>query len=98
MTGQQRFFAVLFYAAIFLGLASVIIDIVNEISNDVNYESLRLSQYGWPCGPLSARLCMMEVYYRKRFSKRLCSASCCVCRRLTRTTIICQEGDMGVHV
>ena len=37
MTGQQRFFAVLFYAAIFLGFASVIIDRVNEISNDVNY-------------------------------------------------------------
>lgn len=36
MTGQQRFFAVLFYAAIFLGFASVIIDIVNKISNDVN--------------------------------------------------------------
>ncbi len=72
MTGQQRFFAVLFYAAIFLGLASVIIDIVNEISNVIDY--------------------------RKRFSKRLRPASCCVCRRLTRTIIICQEDDMGVHV
>lgn len=73
MTGQQRFFAVLFYAAIFLGFASVIIDIVNEISNDVND--------------------------RKRFSKRLCPVSCCVCRSLAdRTIMICQEGDMGVHV
>ena len=26
-------------------------------------ESLRLSQHGWPCGPLSGRLSMMKVYY-----------------------------------
>ena len=29
----------------------------------VYYESLRLSQYGWPCGPPGGRLSMMEVYY-----------------------------------
>ncbi len=26
-------------------------------------ESLRLSQHGWPCGPLSGRLSMMKVYH-----------------------------------
>jgi hypothetical protein len=28
-----------------------------------NYESLRLSQHGWPCGPLSGRLSMMRVFF-----------------------------------
>ncbi len=37
--------------------------IVNEMSNVVCYESLRLSQYGWPCGPPDGRLSMMVVCY-----------------------------------
>ena len=30
----------------------------------VYYESLRLSQHGWPCGPPGGRLSMMVVYYK----------------------------------
>ena len=30
---------------------------------EVYCESLRLSQHGWPCGPLSGRLSMMKVYH-----------------------------------
>ena len=43
--------------------------IVNEMSNVVYCESLRLSQYGWPCGPPDGRLSMMVVYYKKHLYK-----------------------------